>query len=153
MEGKTCCVTGHRNIPAEKIEYVKSELRKEIVRAIKDGYTHFLSGFAEGVDLLFAAIVVELKVKNPGLTLEAAIPYRNRMKAHNKEFQRLIGQCSAVGIHCEEYSPTCYINRNRFMVQQSERVIAVFDGREKGGTLFTMRYAYTQDKDVVVIKI
>jgi hypothetical protein len=33
---------------------VKAELQAEILRAIGDGYTNFISGFAEGVDLLFA---------------------------------------------------------------------------------------------------
>ena len=30
MIGKTCCVTGHRDIPADQIAYVKQALRHEI---------------------------------------------------------------------------------------------------------------------------
>lgn len=61
MDKKTCCVTGHRNIPAERIAYVEQELRREVQAAIEDGYTRFISGFAEGADLMFAAIVAEQK--------------------------------------------------------------------------------------------
>ena len=59
MAEKTCGFTGHRDIPDNEIESVKHGLRKEIDKAIADGYTSFLSGFAEGADLLFAEIVAE----------------------------------------------------------------------------------------------
>ena len=74
MKEKCCCVSGHRDIPADKLPYVKEELRKAVQAAIEDGFTRFISGFAEGTDLLFAAIVVEEKEKNPAIHLEAAIP-------------------------------------------------------------------------------
>ena len=59
MDGKTCCVTGHRDISEKQGDYVKQALRHEILSAIEDGYTRFISGFAEGVDLMFASIVAE----------------------------------------------------------------------------------------------
>ena len=40
----TCCVTGHRDIPADKIQYVQMQLRQELLQAIQSGYTHFISG-------------------------------------------------------------------------------------------------------------
>lgn len=129
---KTCCVTGHRNIPDAKIEYIKSELQREILQAIDDGYTHFISGFAQGVDLLFAAIVADMKNENPSLTLEAAIPYQNRIKASNKQFCHLLAKCDIVSIQKEEYTPECFMSRNRYMVLKSQRLIAVYDGRKKG---------------------
>jgi hypothetical protein len=83
---------------------------------------------------------------NPALTLEAALPYRNRMNAADGSFRRLLSACKTVGVYNERYSPACDMRRNREMVSLSQRVIAVYDGREKGGTLFTMRYAYTQGR-------
>ena len=61
MGEKTCCVTGHRDIIEKRIAYVEQELRREIVTAIEEGYTRFISGFEEGADLMFAAIVAEQK--------------------------------------------------------------------------------------------
>ena len=58
MKGKTCCVTGHRTIPESELERVREELEREIRIAVAEGYTHFISGFAEGADLLFADIVL-----------------------------------------------------------------------------------------------
>ena len=150
---KSCCVTGHREIPAKQTEYVKYELRKEILLAINDGYTHFISGMAEGADLYFAAIVAELKTENPGITLEAAIPHRKRMDAKDSTFQRLIKLCDSVHVTAETYSKGSYLNRNMYMVGKSERVIAVYDGRSTGGTEFTIRYAKTRDREIRIITV
>lgn len=132
-ETKTCCITGHRDIPAEKKEFVEEALRKEVAAAIEDGYTRFISGFAEGADLMFAAVVAEAKKENDGLFLEAAIPYAGRLKTKDKEFHRLLAACDGVKVISDHYVPSCYMNRNRYMVAQSQRVIAVYDGRDKGG--------------------
>ena len=145
---RTCCVTGHRDIPAEKMGRIEELLRREILEAIGDGYTHFISGFAAGADLLFAEIVAELEERYP-ITLEAAIPYLGRMKTPDKTFQRLIRCCDTVKIHSDVYSKGCYMRRNRYMVDQSRRVIAVYDGRPTGGTAATVRYA--REKDVRVV--
>lgn len=153
MTEKICCVTGHRDIPADKLYYVEQELRLELVEAIADGYTHFLSGFAEGVDLLFASLVAEEKKQHPELLLRAALPYAGRMKTKDKRFHELLQQCDGIKIECQTYTPSCFMQRNRYMVNQSQRVIAVYDRRRKGGTLFTMRYAHTLGRDVRVIKI
>ena len=111
----TCCVTGHRNIPADKIQYVQMQLRQELLQAIQSGYTHFISGFAAGVDLIFAGIVAGLKSKYP-ITLEAAIPYLGRMDTPDKAFQRLLKECDIVQVHTDQYSKGCYMVRNRYMV-------------------------------------
>lgn len=149
----TCCVTGHRDIPEEKLSFVKSELRNEILSAIQDGFTHFISGFAAGVDLLFAEQIALLQDEGQQITLEAAIPYRGRLKTKDIQFKRLMERCVAISVTAEEYSKSCYINRNRNMVQLSARVIAVYDGRDSGGTAFTIRYARVTEREVKIINI
>lgn len=141
---KTCCVTGHRDIPEEQMARIQELLHREILKAIEDGYTHFISGFAAGADLLFADIVAELRKIYP-ITLEAAIPYPGRMKTPDETFQRLIRCCDTVKIHSAGYFKGCYGRRNRYMVNQSQRVIAVYDGRPTGGTAATVRYAGGKD--------
>lgn len=153
MSEKACCVTGHRDIPADKIEFVKTKLREEIEAAIADGFTMFITGMAEGVDLLFAELVIEQKVQHPKLFLEAAIPYGNRLKSTDPLFRKCLEGCDGIKVQQNEYSKDATLNRNRYMVSLSSRVIAVYDGRDKGGTLFTMRYAHTLDKEVREIRI
>ena len=148
----TCCVTGHRNIPADKIQYVQMQLRQELLQAIQSGYTHFISGFAAGVDLIFAGIVADLKSKYP-ITLEAAIPYLGRMDTPDKAFQRLLKECDIVQVHTDQYSKGCYMVRNRYMVDCSALVIAVHDGRKNGGTAATIKYARQMERDVSEIEL
>lgn len=50
MKGKTCCVTGHRDLPQNEINKVKAALEHEIDAAVTDGFTCFMSGFADGAD-------------------------------------------------------------------------------------------------------
>jgi len=85
--------------------------------------------------------------------MEAAIPYRNRLKSTSTRFQQLLRECNGIKVVCEGYQPDCFLLRNRYMVNQSSRVIAVYDGREKGGTLSTMRYAYCLNREVRIIHI
>ena len=143
MKEKMCCVTGHRDIPEEQIDDVKRSLEREVDRAIRDGFTSFLSGFAEGTDLLFAEIVAERIAENPALQLHAAIPYRGRLEALKKteRTKKLLDHCTDIYVAAEVYNPGVYARRNRYMVEQSERVIAVYDGRETGGTAGTVRLA------------
>lgn len=63
MKGKTCCITGHRDMPDKEIGSIKKALHQEIKKAVKDGFPVFLSGFADGVDQYFAEIVLELQKK------------------------------------------------------------------------------------------
>ena len=153
MVYKTCCITGHRDIPAERMAYVEQQLRREVLEAIEAGYTRFISGFAEGTDLMFAAIVAEHKKLYPELFLEAAIPYAGRLKTRSKQFQALLQACDGIKVVCQEYTTSCFMQRNRYMARESQRVISVYDGRDRGGTLFTLRYAHTLGREIRVIRI
>lgn len=137
---QTCCVTGHRDIALEKVPFVNAKLHVEIQKAISNGYTHFISGFATVTDLIFANIVAELR-HNYLITLEAAIPCPSRLNTVDVEFQRLIKVCDVVNIVSNRYYGGCYKARNYYMVDSSSLVIAVYDGRKRGGTVETMRYA------------
>ncbi len=147
---KSCCVTGHRDAEGMDWTRIEEELRREIRRAIDEGFTRFLSGFAAGADLLFAKLVVEEKEKRP-LFLEAAIPYPGRLKTPDPLFQRLTRRCDEVKVHSPAYTKSCYMVRNRYMVDQSERVLAVYDGRAGGGTAATVKYAEKQKKEILTI--
>lgn len=153
MKTKTCCVTGHRDITVDQQEAIREELRKEVRVAVQKGYTHFISGFAQGADLFFADVVTELQDEGCAITLEAAIPYRKRLQAKDAQFCRMLARCDTVTVVCEAYSKDCYRERNRYMIEQSERVIVVYDGRKSGGTYATMYYAARLARDVRLIHI
>lgn len=155
MIEKSCCVTGHRDIPEEQIDAVKYGLRREIIKAIADGYTGFMTGFADGVDQYFAEIVVKLKEDFPNLQLIAVLPYRKRMDSleSRERTRELLHACADVVVIQEEYKPNVYAKRNRYMVEHSDRVIAVYDGREKGGTVNTIRFTHSMKKELREIPV
>ena len=53
------------------------ELRKEILKAIDDGYRVFLTGMSRGVDHWAADIVIELRRYNKDLKLMCVIPFED----------------------------------------------------------------------------
>ena len=152
MPAKVCCVTGHRIIPAEQLDRIEVELRGLIQRAIDAGYDAFLSGFADGTDLIFARLVLGFQDDYP-VQLEAAIPYAGRLKCNDPEFQTLLTKCIDVSVLNEQYNPSCFFERNRYMVDRANSVIAVYDGRRRGGTYQTIRYAEEVGKQVAFVCI
>lgn len=111
MEEKTCCVTGHRSIPSDQTDAVRQDLERAVHQAIAGGYTAFISGFADGVDLMFAEIVSRAMQDNPKIKLIAAIPYRKRLETLQKRerTKALIEQCAEIYVAAEEYQPTMFI--------------------------------------------
>ena len=150
MEEKACCVTGHRSIPSGQTEAVRQGLEQAVCQAITDGYNAFISGFADGVDLIFAEIISQTMQENPRITLIAAIPYRKRLETLQKRehTKALLEQCAEIYVAAEEYLPSVYVKRNRYMVERSDRVIAVYDGRDNGGTVGTIRLAHQMKKEL-----
>ncbi|UWP57878.1 SLOG family protein [Ruminococcus gauvreauii] len=84
MKGKACCITGHRDMPGEEISSVKEALHEEIKKAVKDGFTVFISGFADSVDQYFAEVVLELQKENGDLKLIAVLPNRSQVDRLNR---------------------------------------------------------------------
>lgn len=142
---KTCCFTGHRpeklSVPEEK---VKKLLRKEIIQAVSDGFTIFITGMAKGVDIWAAQIVLEQKKKNQDIKLICAVPFRSFSAYWNKEwrtaYEYIIKNADDVKYICEKYGMWVFQARNCWMVDHSFRIIAAFSG-EKGGTKNTIDYA------------
>lgn len=150
---KTCCFSGRRKLTKEQKELAVVGLLGFIELAIKDGYTHFISGFAEGIDLIAANIIVKNKIRNKNLFLEAAIPCLDRFKTKDKNFQELLEKSNGIYLVQKEYSSDCYFKRNRYMVDNSDLLIAVWDGIKSGGTYQTLQYAEKQGKEIKIIPI
>ena len=155
MEKKTCCVTGHRNLPQKEINRVKVALKREVDSAVADGFTRFMCGFADGVDQYFAEIVLEMRKSNPALELVAVIPYRKRLDSlrERKRTYEMLEGCADVVVILDEYQPSVYSHRNRYMVEHSDRVISVYDGREKGGTAGMIRFTHMLKKELREIPV
>lgn len=159
----TVCFTGHRsqNLQCGFDEYhtvclkIKHQLLRIIVGLIeKKHITHFVSGMAIGTDMWAAEIVLELKEEYPNITLEAAVPcisqenvWRDSLK---RRYRDILSKCDSVTLLQEIYTSDCMIKRNRYMVDKSDYVVAVWNGRQSG-TGNTVKYALSHNKPVYCI--
>lgn len=150
---QTCCFTGHRILPAEKLDAIKARLSETVEGLIENGYTCFVSGGALGFDLLAAEIVLEKKRNHPHIKLGMALPCHDQHKKwglrDRKRYENILALADEVTYVCQEYCTGCMHLRNKFMVNHSSFCIAYFTGG--GGTEYTVNYA--REKDINVINL
>ncbi len=140
-----CCFTGHRPDKMELGEKeIKPLLEKAIDEAIANGYVTFITGMAMGTDIWAAEVVIDRKKKNSSLHLICALPHpgfeSRRSLSEKIKFNRIIKNADIVKQINAHYFTGCYQVRNEWMVDRSNLVIAVFNGR-KSGTKNTIDYA------------
>ncbi len=155
-----CCFTGHR--PNKLHGYDPfSEGNKEMLFTLREiiinhielhNVDTFISGMALGIDMWAARIVLKLKEKYPHIKLIAAVPCKNHPnkwpKKSQDEWQSIIDRADTVHYVSEdEYTPWCMQERNKWMVDNSNYVIAVWDGT-KGGTANCVNYAKKKNRTI-----
>lgn len=127
----------------------------ECIRAAAEvGYDYFISGFAEGVDLMAAEAVLALKREGYALRLEAALPSMDQTEGWDDPARGLHGMLLEQADRCVCVDPvgdaySC-LRRDEYMVKESDLVIAVFDG-QKGGTAYTVSYARKKKRNLWII--
>ena len=160
----TVCFSGYR---PEKLPWgydecdprcaqLKQRLRRAVCAACDDGFRHFICGMAQGADMYFGEAVLALREKHPDVTLEAAIPCEEQA-ARWKERDRnryfgLVERCDLETMVQHRYTSGCMQRRNRYMVDRSSLVLAVYDGM-LGGTMYTLTYAMRQGVRVVTMDL
>ncbi len=166
---KTCCFTGHRNrdLPfsgdrsRRGMKCLVSSLQLYIEKAIEDGYDTFISGMAEGIDLICAEIVHNLiSRKGMKLNLICAVPYKGQgikeLSAPMDQYiySMILSDCSQVVYVSEKKSRVCYRKRNQFMVDNSHRIIGVYKEKDiSSGTLQTINMAKKAGLEMKIISL
>ncbi|MGX8692343.1 MAG: SLOG family protein [Clostridia bacterium] len=160
----SCCFSGHRpaKLPWGSDESdprcfdLKQELAARLQGIYEAGYRHFICGMAAGCDLYFAEAVLELRSRHPEVTLEAAIPCTgqsdNWPMALRERREALVADCDEVTLLQRNYSPGCMQRRNRYMVERSSLLLAVYDG-QPGGTMNTILLARRSGCRVLTIEL
>ncbi|BDF70723.1 hypothetical protein CE91St41_20480 [Oscillospiraceae bacterium] len=160
----TCCFTGHR---PEKLPWREDEsdlrcldLKSRLSQALEGAYTrgmrHFICGMAQGADFYFCEAALELRARCPGVTVEAAIPCEEqaaRWRDRDRErYFSLVAACDFETMVQRHYDRGCMLRRNRYMVDRSAMLIAVYDGM-LGGTMYTISYAMRQGLEIVTLDV
>ncbi|MCI8388968.1 MAG: DUF1273 domain-containing protein [Clostridiales bacterium] len=163
MNTKKCAFTGHRpqSLPFgfrendPRCTALKQALRSEIIHMIEDnGVTYFISGMALGVDTYAAEIVLDLKAVYPEIKLECAIPCKAQREKWSQNAQsrylEIISNSDKPIILQREYTSDCMQKRNKYMVNEADYLIAVWNGRSSG-TSTTVQYAKSLNRRVSII--
>lgn len=164
MKSCSCCFTGHRpkNLPWGYDEFgiryalFRRKMKKAIEKSIADGFTNFISGMALGVDMIAAELVIELKSKYPNITLECAIPCIEQCSkwpdASIMRYQNICNLADKVTtVSNTLYFNGCMAKRNKYMIDNSSRLIAVYNG-SSGGTQQTIKMAEIAKLSIIIIK-
>ena len=147
----TCAFTGHRVIR----DPIDTAFFERCVQGLIDkGFDTFLCGMAMGFDLLAGETVVRLKKKNPQVKLIACVPCPDQDRyftAEDKERYRvLLAECDEVKMLSDKFYKGCMLRRDRYMVDNSS-VVFGYGRNHKGGTYYTITYAQSKKKRVIII--
>lgn len=144
MIKNTCCFTGHRHLPANKIEKIVINLDREIEKLIAEGVTDFISGGAIGFDQIAASLIVAKKEMGRNIRLIFALPCKNQdaqwSEKQKELYNGLLGEANEIIFVSENYDPFCMKRRNRYLVEHSAYCICALL-HEKSGTAQTVRFA------------
>ena len=154
MKEKTCCFTGHRELPEEQLPQLRNALFKVIVRLAAQGVTRFACGGALGFDTLAAQMVLVVKEAFPQIQLLLVLPCKTQDKYWPKEdqeiYREILARADRVVFVSETYIQGCMQKRNRLLVEGSS-VCVCYCTKKQGGTVYTLNYA--QQKGLKVIHL
>ena len=127
------------------IDFAQREL-EEI--HFESGISAVISGLAQGWDQAIAEASIDL-----GFPLWVAIPFEGQESKWPEDAQerynRIRGKAAKVTIVCPgDYASWKFIARDKWMVESSDLVLALFDGNPKSGTGATVAYAQLTGKPV-----
>lgn len=158
-----CAFTGYRpqKMPFgfdetdERCLDFKQRLHDTIEMLIWQGYSHFISGGALGMDMFAAEAVIKFREQYPWIALEIAIPYENQDSAWEKTYQQryhtILESADILTYVSYHYTKGALFSRNRYMVNSADLLLAAYDG-QPGGTQMTCDYARKMGIDICYIR-
>lgn len=164
---KTCAIIGHR--PTRfKFKYqenntgckrLKKRLHDQFISLYGQGVRRFMIGGSLGVDIWSGEILLKLKeqLEYGGIELVLVLPH----PGHDARWdQRSKARLASLLAHCSENTTIGtqgnaedYFKRNRYMVEHSDYLLAVYDNDRTAhsGTGKTVQYAEKLGKPVILI--
>lgn len=149
LKARTCCFTGHRNLPSSQITMI-SQSTANIVKdlIINNDVRYFGVGGAIGYDTLSARILFSLKESEfPYIKIILVYPFdgftSRWTQEQTAEFQQLLPKYDKVVCISGVASKEAYLTRNRHLVDGSAYCIC-YCNRGYGGTAYTVKYAKNQ---------
>src|SRR6266511_490392 len=135
--------TGHRDIRHK--ETVESMVARTFDEARPDAY---IQGMADGFDLISAMMAIKLNIP-----VISAIPWTTHYKSTKQPdiYRWVLNHSEEVFpvTEVDDYpGPWVFHKRNQWMIDEGDKIMAWWDGRESGGTWAAIKYARKQKKPV-----
>ncbi|MFI3312562.1 MAG: SLOG family protein [Eubacteriales bacterium] len=155
-----CGFTGHRpqRLPwgfdeaDPRCVALKTRIAQEVASLATAGVTTFVCGMALGCDFYFAEAVLRLGESRPDIRLIGALPCPQQHRSWDEDSQgryiHLCSRCYHLEMVSDHYSPHCMNWRNRWIAEQSDYMLTVFDGGG-GGTSNAVGHAQAQGVTVI----
>lgn len=139
-------ITGHRPHPHLGGYDIPNLMYTALKEAIKEMFVSLnpdkiISGMAQGTDQYSVEVAIELEIP-----FVAALPCDNQdamwpQKAKDR-FQYLLSKASEIhNVSPGGYTKSCMHERDRWIVNNSDALLAVWNGQNFGGTFATVRMA------------
>lgn len=145
----TVAFTGHRVVADKAAVYAR--LTDTIRDLIQQGAQTFICGGALGFDTLAAQAVLALRREYP-ILLFLAIPCGDQdakfTVAQKEEYARIRASADRVMVVSERYTPGCMHERNRYMVDRAD-VLVAYCHKRTGGSAYTLSYAEKEGKTII----
>ncbi len=137
IEVKIACAAGLQlhsrllglNISESKMKIIRQNLRAQVLRAIENGYCHFVSGMDLGVGVWFALTIIDLKKQYPHIRLEASIPFEEQARywstVQRFDYYYALKRCDKVTYISKLHHNECKKQRDRYMLGNSSLLFAV----------------------------
>lgn len=164
---KSCAITGHRptrfkwgyDEKNNGCKRLKKRLRDQFILLYEQGIRRFYVGGALGVDMWAGEILLRLKEQPEysGLELVEVLPFEghdDKWDAHSRQRMAFLREHSDfVIIVGERGFGDAYLDRNRYMVDHADCLLAVYDNNRKmrSGTGMTVHYAEKKGLPIILI--
>lgn len=145
MRERTCCFTGHRDIPAEQVSMIVAGTEVKVRDLISQGYRYFGAGGAVGYDTIVAELLFRLREREyPGIKIILVYPFEGFISrwsdSQKATYARLLPMYDKRVCVCKSASRDAYLARDRHLVDCSSICVA-YCTKQTGGTAYTIRYA------------
>lgn len=161
--GKTLGVTGRRpkyfpwryDENDSRCQNLKKMILSFIVNKITEGYDTFVSGMALGSDMYFAEAVLEARKFYPRIRLIGEIPFQGQankwlLESRNR-YDTIKKEANELDVLYENYDSKSFLARDKRIVDRSDELLVIWEGKKDGGTYHTYEMAEKAGKPTTVI--
>lgn len=136
---------------------LKNSILQQISLLYEKGVRSFLSDCSLGVSMWTAEIVAGLKSLHPDIELVCVIPYEEQAAKWHKEYREryffLQENCTESILLSTSYTTNCLVDSCRYLVDESDILIAVCDSNDIGFDKigFMVSYAKNLNRSIIYI--